>query len=295
MPAPPRARIALLYILNTNKISSPSGRAFDELMEASSKYHSSTKHAFFQVYQKCLNKGLIKIFKEGRNTYEIEITEVGKNYFQKNFRYIPDLKTIIDIKQQNNQEVDIAAEEDTSCPEKIDVTSSSNASNTKIIFSEDSIEVAKHLIKILTDLVGAAEENDNFQNQQLILQNDNNVLRLELESTKEELERLKILLVKEQTRSLERLERIKGLEKVDAVSKPINHTSKSLKLADLPKIWRPLAKKALEQGWVIEYTRGNHIKWKSPNSTFYISSKTPSDTRSIKNTQAELVKLGLKL
>jgi hypothetical protein len=44
-----------------------------------------------------------------------------------------------------------------------------------------------------------------------------------------------------------------------------------------------IAKQAIEQGWTIIATNGNHIKWIAPTGKVTFSSYSPSDSRAIKN------------
>ena len=69
----------------------------------------------------------------------------------------------------------------------------------------------------------------------------------------------------------------------------------SLRPNALPGVWRELAKKALDQGWSISLTGGDHIRWVSPDGLVVTSSQTPSDHRSVKNTRAQLARGGLKV
>jgi len=44
-----------------------------------------------------------------------------------------------------------------------------------------------------------------------------------------------------------------------------------------------IAKQAIEQGWRVEATNGNHVKWLAPNGKVTFSSYSPSDKRAVKN------------
>jgi hypothetical protein len=67
--------------------------------------------------------------------------------------------------------------------------------------------------------------------------------------------------------------------------------------SDLPRDLRPAAKAALEQGWTIQFTRGNHLRWMPPDPTvgFVTSGQTVSDRCSIKNMTARLRRHGLDI
>lgn len=49
-----------------------------------------------------------------------------------------------------------------------------------------------------------------------------------------------------------------------------------------------LIKTAEKQGWAIELTNNNHLKWKSPNGGFFFSSSTPSDWRVLMKIKKDL-------
>jgi predicted RNA binding protein YcfA (HicA-like mRNA interferase family) len=58
------------------------------------------------------------------------------------------------------------------------------------------------------------------------------------------------------------------------------------------KDMQQLARKAEKQGWVIEISKGTHMKWTSPAGEKVFSSYSPSDHRAIQNTIRELRKKG---
>lgn len=49
-----------------------------------------------------------------------------------------------------------------------------------------------------------------------------------------------------------------------------------------------LVRQAMLQGWIVTRTKGSHLKWTSPAGDIVISSSTPSDPRTIKNTKRDL-------
>ena len=56
---------------------------------------------------------------------------------------------------------------------------------------------------------------------------------------------------------------------------------------------REFIKKVEKQGWTVIKTRGDHLKWISPNGQFAISASTPSDKkRFFQNLKKELSKFG---
>lgn len=59
---------------------------------------------------------------------------------------------------------------------------------------------------------------------------------------------------------------------------------------------RPLVVAAIEQGWEVTTTGGNHLRFKSPTGALVFAPSTPhGGKRSIQNTTAELRRKGLIL
>lgn len=63
----------------------------------------------------------------------------------------------------------------------------------------------------------------------------------------------------------------------------------------IPKDYRPIAAKALAQGWTIGSTKGGHLVWRSPEGRKVFSPSTPSDHRSLPNVIRKLKHGGLEL
>ena len=59
---------------------------------------------------------------------------------------------------------------------------------------------------------------------------------------------------------------------------------------DLEKIVRA----ARNQGWEVGHTEKGHWRFTNPEGATYVSSGTPGDVRSVRNTLAGLVRLGLE-
>jgi predicted RNA binding protein YcfA (HicA-like mRNA interferase family) len=55
-----------------------------------------------------------------------------------------------------------------------------------------------------------------------------------------------------------------------------------------------LIKKAVKQGWVVEATKGNHLRWISPSGDIVISAKTPSDRMTVMCTRLDIKRKGYK-
>lgn len=58
---------------------------------------------------------------------------------------------------------------------------------------------------------------------------------------------------------------------------------------------RDLAKAAVQAGWTLFKTGGDHIKWRSPSGAIVFSASTPSDFRVARNVRTELRKRGLDI
>lgn len=60
----------------------------------------------------------------------------------------------------------------------------------------------------------------------------------------------------------------------------------------MDKELKVIVKEARKQGWTVEETRNQHIRFISPSGAVYIAHKTASDHRGIKNMKAHLRRLG---
>lgn len=60
------------------------------------------------------------------------------------------------------------------------------------------------------------------------------------------------------------------------------------------KNMKKLKKEAEEQGWTVEVTKKNHLKWISPDGDSVITSSTPSEYRGQKNFLSSLRRRGFK-
>jgi hypothetical protein len=49
----------------------------------------------------------------------------------------------------------------------------------------------------------------------------------------------------------------------------------------IPEMFRPAAAQVREQGWVIEATGSDHLRWVSPDGVVVTSASTPSDSRAL--------------
>lgn len=70
---------------------------------------------------------------------------------------------------------------------------------------------------------------------------------------------------------------------------------KQLHVHEVPRVYRDLARKAVEAGWKIHLTNGMHLKWCAPSGAFIFSALTPSDWRAPRNVRNRLQKAGLSV
>lgn len=73
--------------------------------------------------------------------------------------------------------------------------------------------------------------------------------------------------------------------------------SRCLGPADVPKCMRPLARKAIAQGWQIVRLNGGHLRWYPPDRTSRLvtTPATPSEYRGIRNATKALERSGLEI
>lgn len=48
---------------------------------------------------------------------------------------------------------------------------------------------------------------------------------------------------------------------------------------------------AEDRGWIVEMTRGNHLRWQHPSGKIMFTALTPSDNRALKNISAWIRKI----
>lgn len=60
------------------------------------------------------------------------------------------------------------------------------------------------------------------------------------------------------------------------------------------RVYGATAHAAAAQGWKIELTQGNHVRWTSPSGRVIFSAASPSDHRAIRNTVAMLRREGFR-
>ncbi len=63
----------------------------------------------------------------------------------------------------------------------------------------------------------------------------------------------------------------------------------------VPRMFRPLAQRALAQGWTIEKTSKSHLRWQAPTGEVVFTASTPSDRRVVMNVRSDLRRRGLVL
>jgi hypothetical protein len=55
---------------------------------------------------------------------------------------------------------------------------------------------------------------------------------------------------------------------------------------------KQLAEKAIAQGWVVDYSKGGHLRYRAPNGQVMFFSSTPSEPRALKNQTSVMVRNG---
>ena len=61
------------------------------------------------------------------------------------------------------------------------------------------------------------------------------------------------------------------------------------------KDYKELMRIAIGQGWRVEQTRGNHVRWIAPDGSVTFTGLTNSDHRALLNHRARLRRMGLIL
>lgn len=258
MGAPPFARVTLLKILENSdgQIIDEQGRCMSKAYKLYQTFRDTREDAFKQVVFDCRKSGLIEVLREGKKCFIIEITDDGRRYLESHRSFLQ-------------------------YPIVSPRISASHSDPFK------AIEKALAEIRDMLEQNQSSIETEYALDEMEAISAENERLVIENESLRQE-------LAKEQTRHLNLLEEVKSLR--SKLADRNVQQSTSLRPADLKPEWREAARKALDQGWVIEFTSGGHIKWSPPNGrTPVISSNTPGDHRSVKNTLAELARAGLQL
>lgn len=272
----PTARLVLLKILHEQPVVDLTGNAQSVLRK---QYKLRTEHPsnFSNVLKDCIALRLVLIDRDGKKIFKIEISLEGLSYLQENLQFLP--KQPAAKQAANKAEV-----------MKTKAALVRPAPAQKPIDEIAELEKLGGIIQAITDKMKAYEQ---LQRQLDAIKSDYRDLLSENGKLSDEVERLRSQLADERRRILSQSEELGSLRKKVASSRQAK--AKSLRASDLPMVWRELGKKAIAQGWVINFTNGDHIKWMSPSGEAYISSNTPSDTRATANLKAALVKRGLRL
>lgn len=62
----------------------------------------------------------------------------------------------------------------------------------------------------------------------------------------------------------------------------------------VPEPLRAAARLARRRRWRLTLTGSGHLRWESPDGTVVVTASTPSDSRSTRNSRAELRRAGLR-
>jgi len=252
----PTSRVTVLSIISEHcPIMSDDGKAVQTICEAATEY-GITRSAAKQQIDALRKLGMIEVLSEKGKMFMVDTTPKGDSYLEQNAHFI---KSRIEKKPLVKDE-------------------------TQVTFPEANIQLASP-----AEFFEACRQAEvMFGN---ILQ-ENGQLKKQLEQAKTENEKLRQDRAQLEAKNLSLKEENKTLRQ--KLEKPSGQNG-SLRPSALPGVWRELAKKALDQGWSISLTGGDHIRWVSPDGLVVTSSQTPSDHRSVKNTRAQLARGGLKV
>lgn len=272
----PTSRLVLLKILHEQPVVDLTGNA-QSVLRKQYKLRAERSSNFSNVLKDCVDLSLVMIDRDEKKIFKIEISLKGVNYLQENLRFLPKPPAA----KQAADKAEVM---------KTKATLVRQAPAQKPIDEIAELEKLGGIIQTVTDKMKAYEQ---LQRQLDATKSDYRDLLYENGRLRDEAAELRSQLAEERRRILAKGEEITSLRKKVASGRQAK--AKSLRASDLPMVWRELGKKAIAQGWVINFTNGDHIKWLSPLGETYISSNTPSDSRATANLKAALVKRGLRL
>lgn len=272
----PTSRLVLLKILHEQPAVDLTGNA-QSVLRKQYKLRAERSSNFSNVLKDCVDLSLVMIDRDEKKIFKIEISLKGVNYLQENLRFLPKPPAA----KQAADKAEVM---------KTKATLVRQAPAQKPIDEIAELEKLGGIIQTVTDKMKAYEQ---LQRQLDATKSDYRDLLYENGRLRDEAAELRSQLAEERRRILAKGEEITSLRKKVASGRQAK--TKSLRASDLPMVWRELGKKAIAQGWVINFTNGDHIKWLSPLGETYISSNTPSDSRATANLKAALVKRGLRL
>ena len=254
----PTSRVTVLSIISElSPLSADKGEAVQIICDAAQSY-GITKGACRQQIDSLRKLGMIETLTERSKTYLVELTPKGVKYLEQNASYI---KSRVDAKK--------AVIKEDPLPSVAELTS------IKLGSLNEFFEACKQAEVMVKDMVSTIS-----------------LLSKKVEQAQAEVESLRKAKAQLEAKNLSQKEEIKSLQQKLAAKGVREDT---LRPAALPRVWRELAEKAVAQGWSINLTGSDHIRWVSPSGVIVTSSQTPSDHRSIKNTRAELARRGLKV
>lgn len=254
----PTSRVTVLSIISElSPLSADKGEAVQIICDVAQSY-GITKGACRQQIDSLRKLGMIETLTERGKMYLVELTPKGVKYLEHNAIYI---KARDKVKKG-------LFKEDTQ-------PSVAELPSIKLGSLDEFFEACKQAEVMVKGTVSTIS-----------------LLSKKLAYAESEIESLRQAKAQLEAKNLSQKEEIKSLQQKLA-AKGIRE--ETLRPSALPKVWREIAEKAVAQGWSIALTGSDHIRWVSPSGVIVTSSQTPSDHRSIKNTRAELARIGLKI
>lgn len=280
MPRLPTTRVALLEIIIEQNISDESGKALVLLRKEFARRVSNSSN-FMTIFRYCRDHGLLEMLEDGRGIYLIELSVKGAGYLESQ-RYV------LSKKKSSTPPEPVASAEAKTTPDQTTPADSAQQDETAVDTNQkqDDTRQLEQLVGTLQVLIDKSRDFDKLSDRAESL--DQYSLSL-----CDKIDELNQKLAQETARNLRLAEENNNIRK--KLADITKNLQGGLEVNDLPKLWRPLAKKANEQYWKITQTKSNHYKWTPPYGDSYISSGSPSDHRSLDNTKAALKKKGLKL
>jgi len=254
----PTSRVTVLSIISElSPLSADKGEAVQIICDVAQSY-GITKGACRQQIDSLRKLGMIETLTERGKMFMVELTPKGVKYLEQNAIYI-----------KSRDEVKKAVIKEDTLPSVVELPS------IKLGSLDEFFEACKQAEMMVKDTVSTIS-----------------LLSKKLAGAESEIESLRKAKAQLEAKNLSQKEEIKSLQQKLAAKGVRKDT---LRPAALPRVWRELAEKAVAQGWSINLTGSDHIRWVSPSGVIVTSSQTPSDHRSFKNTRAELARRGLKV
>lgn len=254
----PTSRVTVLSVISElSPLNADKGEAVQIICDATQPY-GITKSATRQQIDSLRKLGMIETLTERGKMFMVELTPKGVKYLEQNSIYIKSRESKKAVIKQDSQ------------------PSVAELPSIKLGSLDEFFAACKQAEAMVKDMVSTIS-----------------LLSKKLAGAESEIESLRQAKAQLEAKNLSQKEEIKSLQQKLAAKG--GGRNGSLRPTALPGVWRELAERAVSQGWSINLTGSDHIRWVSPSGVVVISSQTPSDHRSFKNTRAELARKGLKV